>query len=692
RINLFLDQIISQDIVNIVEMSLLDMNTSVNVNSSVAMNDSVNYVEMCNKCLELKAELIKQHNMVEKDKYNRLSKRFSEVEQHYVSLKIAIQLNKEIFQKNNTYVNQTEPIFDQFIKNDHRKFKGKDIVDNAGHVSNATTIAPGMYKLHPVTLAPRDKNNRETHIYYNTHTMEQVAILKEIVKQAYSLNPLDSASYTACKYIKLIQKFLGYVRDTCLDIHKTSKKLGVVTPINKNAVTPINKKKIVLFVDTVTSSSNIPEVTNRPLLSFTGVKPSTSASRSKPSSSTKNDRISRKPSSNEKNKHPVKGDRALCSVCNECLFDANHAMCLIDHVNSCPNCSVVFGLWLLQAHDHGDTLSTPAIVNPRNSHKEFSVHNSDMMPSSSYMSIVKSPKTKSCSMASDAVLIELWCFLHHLLGKAQAVLASRLPSPVHCTKTALTPLLNSTLLYLDLQHHLRSDALPQSNVTNHCSTTITTQRIPLSVEEESHDLEVAHMSNDPYFGIPILETVSEESLSSDVKLRMNGRNLENTKANLMVSSSDIRQRSDVKTAFLNGILREKVYVSQSDEFVDPDKPNHMYRLKKALYGLKRAPRAWESCDPVDTPMVEKSKLDEDTQGKAVYPTHYRGMVGTLIYLTSNRPHLGGAQSACVRASIGAVRVRGVCVTHERSGWDSGARRRKGGDCQMYLGAFQWHVG
>ncbi|GJV45522.1 hypothetical protein Tco_1430058, partial [Tanacetum coccineum] len=47
----------------------IDINTSVNVNSSTAMNDSVNYVEMCNKCLELEAELIKQHNMVEKDEY-----------------------------------------------------------------------------------------------------------------------------------------------------------------------------------------------------------------------------------------------------------------------------------------------------------------------------------------------------------------------------------------------------------------------------------------------------------------------------------------------------------------------------------------------------------------------------------------------------------------------------------------------
>ncbi|GJV63080.1 hypothetical protein Tco_1473908 [Tanacetum coccineum] len=50
----------------------------------------------------------------------------------------------------------------------------------------------------------------------------------------------------------------------------------------------------------------------------------------------------------------------------------------------------------------------------------------------------------------------------------------------------------------------------------------------------------------------------------------------------------------------------------------------------------------ESCDLVDTPMVGKSKLDEDSQGKAVNPTHYRGMVGTLMYLTSSRPNLDSA--------------------------------------------------
>ncbi|GJW06265.1 retrovirus-related pol polyprotein from transposon TNT 1-94 [Tanacetum coccineum] len=411
-----LPKIISQDIVNIVVNSSLDINTSVNVNSSVAMNDSVNYVAMCNKCLKLEAELIKQYNIVEKDEYNKLSKRFSELEQHCISLEIAMQLNKEIFQKNNTSVNQTEPSFDQLFnlnnlkaelqakvttieklkanikrlnktsttnsvkkdideietinielehrvtkliaENEHlkqtykqlydsikpscvqakeyaeslvnklnlKKFKGKDIVDNAAQVSNATTIAPGMYKLDPVILAPKVKNIREAHEYYLKHTMEQADILKEVVEQAKSRNPLDSASYSACMYVKLIQELPGYVRDTCPDIHKPSEKLV--------AVTPINKKKTVRFANTVTSSGNIPKVPNRPLLSSTGVNPFTSASGSKSLGNTKNDRIPRTLSINEKNKHPVKGVKALCSVCNECLFDANHAMCLIDHVNS----------------------------------------------------------------------------------------------------------------------------------------------------------------------------------------------------------------------------------------------------------------------------------------------------------------------------------------------------------------------
>nr|GEU81214.1 integrase, catalytic region, zinc finger, CCHC-type, peptidase aspartic, catalytic [Tanacetum cinerariifolium] len=175
------------------------------------------------------------------------------------------------------------------------------------------------------------------------------------------------------------------------------------------------------------------------------------------------------------------------------------------------------------------------------------------------------------------------------------------------------------------------------------STSQTPPKIPspvisIGVEEANHDIEVAHIDINPFVKFQITEPSSEESSTQN--------------------------------------------------------PNHAYKLKKNLYGLKQAPRAWynwissfllsqkftkgavdpilfvrregkdillsprgiflnqskyalesikkygmETCEPADIPMVEKSKLDKDPQGKAIDPTRYHGMIGTLMYLTASRPDI-----------------------------------------------------
>nr|GEX28551.1 putative reverse transcriptase domain-containing protein [Tanacetum cinerariifolium] len=220
------------------------------------------------QCLELKAELIKQHNMVEKDEYNRLSKSFSKLEQHRISLEHAMQLNKEIFQKNNTFVNQTEPSFDQLFELDNLKVelqakdttikKLKATIKRLNITSTTNNVKKDVDEIetinieleHRVTkLIAENEHLKQTYkqlydsikpsrVQAKEHAESLVNRLnqREIVEQAKPLNPLDSASYSACKYVKLIQELLGYVRDTFPDIHKPSEKLVAITPINKKNI------------------------------------------------------------------------------------------------------------------------------------------------------------------------------------------------------------------------------------------------------------------------------------------------------------------------------------------------------------------------------------------------------------------------------------------------------------------------
>nr|GEZ91740.1 retrovirus-related Pol polyprotein from transposon TNT 1-94 [Tanacetum cinerariifolium] len=141
-------------------------------------------------------------------------------------------------------------------------------------------------------------------------------------------------------------------------------------------------------------------------------------------------------------------------------------------------------------------------------------------------------------------------------------------------------------------------------------TTAETQSlvIPQDVEEENLDIEVAHLGMIQSFApVARLEAIRIFLAYAAHK-------------NMVV------YQMDVKTTFLNGI-----FINQS---------------KYALESLKNY--GFEFCDPMDTPMVEKSKLDEDKEGKVMDPSLYHGMTGTLLYLTASRPNLQFAIYMCAR--------------------------------------------
>ncbi|GJZ09631.1 retrovirus-related pol polyprotein from transposon TNT 1-94 [Tanacetum coccineum] len=352
-----LQKIVSQDVLITVMNSMSLNNDSVNVNMQMC--------ELCEKCMNLNAGLSKS-----KQAYNDLLKNHSQLEKHCISLKVSMQLKQEVFQNDESCVNQNaveiqeyfeindlkarlqdkdttisklkdtinslkmntkeknvkhdkcdlEPINEELentqiqdkvfvitsLKNDLQKSKGKEIVENVIHIPSATTIAPGMFKLDLVLLPPRLLQNREVHINYLRNTQEQANILREIVQ------------------------------DTCPN---------AITPNTKKvAVTPMNNVKKGRFAKPLTSSSNIKPVesfntsdSNTPVLSSTGVKCSTSNCGSKPPVNKMNRIVKSVCDVDVKQSLSNANSDILYATCNKSMFDGVHDKCLLDLVQNGNN-------------------------------------------------------------------------------------------------------------------------------------------------------------------------------------------------------------------------------------------------------------------------------------------------------------------------------------------------------------------
>ncbi|GJZ14931.1 integrase, catalytic region, zinc finger, CCHC-type containing protein [Tanacetum coccineum] len=350
----------------------------------------------------------------------------SEVQNVFHQMEQAVEqhrLESKTFEvKLNQVLNENERLLEQVISKDIVNMIVNSSVDNA---SVNVHECVKCLKLETELLNKKDFVEKEiydklfkTHSAYIKHTQEEAAVLKDLVDHVKANYPLDHTLDSACRYTKLIQDLLTNIGKTCPRINNSGEKLVVVTPKNKY--------KRVRFIEPFTSSGNTITktastsnlVSNKPMLSSTGVKPSTSASGSQPSGNTKKDKILQTPSSTQENTveaHPRKVKSSLknkvyvvapkrtANVQHSKLNANSKLKCVKFKVSETDHVAKEIGIWRLSRSGNvrisrvlycGKDLDKHLSVGKFLCYNLYTMSLGDIDGVLSYMSLVKAPQRK----------------------------------------------------------------------------------------------------------------------------------------------------------------------------------------------------------------------------------------------------------------------------------------------------------
>ncbi|GJS76579.1 hypothetical protein Tco_0726460 [Tanacetum coccineum] len=319
-----LKQIMSQEIVHIA------------VNSMDILNVNKSCMDECNKCLELETELPKKKDLIEKDIFDKLLKSYTTLEK---------LLWKNVIKKD---IDEIETI------NIELEYSVAKLLFENENLRKEREHLKSIYK-------DQFDSIRKTRVQSKEHCSSLIAQMNAKSVEYSDLNAqLQQKVFAIAALKNELRKLRG---KNVIDTVVSEPIATITTDMFKLDIKPISHR-LKNNRDAYETDSLRTKDSNKPLLTSTGVNTNTSASGSKPSGSTKKNRISRPPSSNQKNKveehtrkfksslnktnsisepisnahvkHSIRNAKfeSICVICNKCLFDANHDMCVIDYVNN----------------------------------------------------------------------------------------------------------------------------------------------------------------------------------------------------------------------------------------------------------------------------------------------------------------------------------------------------------------------
>nr|GEW08020.1 integrase, catalytic region, zinc finger, CCHC-type, peptidase aspartic, catalytic [Tanacetum cinerariifolium] len=594
------------------------------------------------------------------------------------------------------------------LKEQLNKLKGKAVLSEAVSLN---TINPELLKVDVASLVPKLRKNRTAHTDYIRHTQEEAATLREIVESERLLSPLNTSLDYACKYTRRIQELLMILQQTCPSLTDLGTKLVAVTLKNKTKQIGPTKQIAKSGKTTVTTPPSANLDSNTHVLSSTGVILVFRSSGSMSQDNTKKNKIQRtqrrakknkvedhlrtvKSSLNKKSVVDSKATSSVinyvsnvnsdlkCASCNGCLFSVNHDACVVDYMKS------------VNARNPKDTnKKVPNKLEPNNSWGSSSSNVPSSLLTCRLSKIVLWYLDSGCSKHMTGDRSQLVTFVQKFLGTVKFG-NNHVAKIMGYGDYQIRNVTISRVYYVEgLGHNLFSvgqfcDSDLEVAFRQHTCFIRNLDGVDLLTGSRGNNLYTLSlqdmMASSPIYllskasktkswlwhrrlshlnfgainyltrqglirGLPKLKFEKDHlcsacAMGKSTKKTHKPKSEDTNQEKLYLLHMDLCGLMRVES--INGKKFILVIVDDYSRFTWNPRGIFINQSKYALESLKKY--SFESCDPVDTPMVEKSKLDEDKEGKAMDPSHYRGMIGTLLYLTASRPDLQFAICMCAR--------------------------------------------